>query len=242
MKHKVLLIDDEPLARQLMRRYLQDYEELEIAGEAGDGFEAYKLIQQTSPALLFLDVQMPRLSGFEMLELLDAPPAVIFTTAFDQYALKAFEAQALDYLLKPIDQERLDASVKKFLTQAMPASTAAADWPLPDTYLQRIAVKDRDNIRIIPSSDILYVAASDDYIKIHTPTGHYLKKGTLSRLAGSLDPSQFVRVHRSFLIPVSQLRQIEPYEKESHLALLHCGAKVSVSRNGLMRLKEVLGW
>lgn len=226
----------------LLRQYLADYEDLEIAGEAGDGFEAFKLIQQTAPALLLLDVQMPRLTGFELLELIDEPPPVIFTTAFDQYALKAFEAQALDYLLKPIDRERLDAAIKKFLTQSSAGRNAPAAWPAPEAYLQRLAVKDRDNIRIIPASDLLYVAASDDYIKIHTATGHYLKKGTLSKLADSLDPSQFVRVHRSFLIPVSQLRQIEPYEKDSHLALLHCGERVSVSKSGLARLKEVLGW
>lgn len=243
MKHKALIVDDEPLARQLLRQYLQGYDTLEIVGEAGDGFEAYKLIQQWQPELIFLDAQMPRLTGFEMLELIEAPPAIIFTTAFDQYALKAFEAQALDYLLKPINPERLDAAVKKFLTRTAPVvHTQEAAWPLPEAYLQRLAVKDRDTIRIIPVSEILYVEASDDYIRIHTPGGHYLKKGTLSRLAEALDPNQFVRVHRSFLIPVTQLRQIEPYEKESHLALLHCGARVSVSKSGLSKLKEVLGW
>ena len=242
MKHKVLIVDDEPLARGLLRQYLQEYEQLEIAGEAGDGFEAFKFIQQESPALVFLDVQMPRLTGFEMLELLDNPPQVIFTTAFDQYALKAFEAQALDYLLKPIDQERLDNTIKKFLSQVTPVTTMSGGWPQSEAFLQRIAVKDRDAIRIIPVSDLLYVEASDDYIKIHTAAGHYLKKGTLSRLADSLDPHHFVRVHRSYLIPVAQLKQIEPYEKESHLALLHCGTRVHVSKSGLVRLKEVLGW
>lgn len=241
MKHQVLIVDDEPLARQLLRTYLADYPELDIAGEAGDGFEAYKLMQQTPPALIFLDVQMPRLTGFELLELLEAPPAIIFTTAFDQYALKAFEAQALDYLLKPIDRDRLDAAVRKFLGQSTP-SLPPADLPLPEAYAQRIAVKDRDTIRIIPTQEINYVEASDDYIRLHTPNGHFLKKGTLGRLCDTLDPNQFVRVHRSYVIPVTQLKQIEPYEKESHLALLHCGARVSVSKSGLTRLKEVLGW
>lgn len=241
MKHQVLIVDDEPLARQLLRTYLADYPELDIAGEAGDGFEAYKLMQQTPPALIFLDVQMPRLTGFELLELLEAPPVIIFTTAFDQYALKAFEAQALDYLLKPIDRDRLDAAVRKFLSQSTP-SLPPADLPLPEAYAQRIAVKDRDTIRIIPTQEIHYVEASDDYIRIHTPNGHFLKKGTLGRLCDSLDPNQFVRVHRSYVIPVTQLKQIEPYEKESHLALLHCGARVGVSKSGLTRLREVLGW
>jgi len=243
MKQPVLIIDDEPLARQLLRQYLQAYPALEIAGEAGDGFEAYKLIQQVQPALIFLDVQMPRLTGFEMLELLEQPPAVIFTTAFDQYALKAFESQALDYLLKPISPERLAVAVKKFLANSAPGTAQAQpEWPLPEQHAQRIAVKDRDTIRIIPAADILYIEASDDYIKIHTGSGAFLKKGTLSRTVAALDPNQFVRVHRSFLIPVGQLRQIEPYEKDSHLALLHCGARVSVSKSGLARLKEVLGW
>lgn len=244
--HKVIIIDDEPLARQLIRSFLEAYNEIEIVAECGDGFEGYKLIQQHAPDLIFLDVQMPKISGFEMLELIDNPPAVIFTTAFDEFALKAFEAHAIDYLLKPITKERFDKAMKKWLQMGQPANNAGtktlATEKVYDSYQNRIVVKDGSKIRIIPATTIHYIEASDDYIKIITPDGSFLKKITLSKIEEILDPRQFVRVHRSWLIPVSQLMKIEPYQKDSHIALLHNGAKLPVSKTGMARLKEVLGW
>ncbi len=244
--HKVILIDDEPLARQLVRALLQPHTEFEIVAECSDGFEGFKAIQEHEPALIFLDVQMPRVNGFEMLELLENPPSVIFTTAFDEYALKAFEAHAIDYLLKPITRERFDKAIQKWQQQSGPKETPQlgelVQEKVYEGYQHRIVVKDNGLIRIIPAQDINYIEASDDYIKIFTKDGHYLKKATLSSIERSLDPEQFVRVHRSYLIPVSQLVRIEPYEKESHIALLQCGAKVSVSKNGMARLKTLLGW
>ncbi|MES2703832.1 MAG: LytTR family transcriptional regulator DNA-binding domain-containing protein [Bacteroidota bacterium] len=244
--YKALLIDDEPLARQLLRTLLQSHPEIEVAGEYGDGFAGFKAIQEHNPDLIFLDIQMPRLSGFEMLELLDAPPAVIFTTAFDEYALKAFEAHAVDYLLKPMVRERFEKAIQKWLQQAAvketPKVAPLLESNIYDSYQHRIVVKDNGLIRIIPAQDIHYIEANDDYIKIVTKDGSYLKKSTLAHVEQTLDPQQFVRVHRSYLVPVGQLMRIEPYEKESHIALLHCGAKVMVSKSGMTKLKTLLGW
>ena len=245
--YKVILIDDESLARQLIRSLLQPYsQQVEIVAECGDGFEGFKAIQEHNPDLIFLDIQMPRLNGFEMLELLDKPPAVIFTTAFDEYALKAFESHAIDYLLKPIVKDRFEKAMQKWLQQAgtkdAPQIAPLLENNIYEGYQHRIVVKDNGLIRIIPEQDIFYIEANDDYIKIVTKDGSYLKKSTLSHIEGTLDPQQFVRVHRSYLLPVSQLMRIEPYEKESHIALLHCGAKVMVSKSGMAKLKTLLGW
>lgn len=244
--HKVILIDDEPLARQLIGAILKDQTNFEVVCECADGFEGIKAIQQHKPDLIFLDVQMPKLSGFEMLELIDGPPSVIFTTAFDEYALKAFEAHAIDYLLKPITKERFDAAIHKYLQQVGTTSTAniqsLAEEQVYEGYQHRIVVKDNGVIRIITESEIEHIEANDDYIKIFTKDGHYLKKSTLTRIEKSFDPAKFIRVHRSHIIPVEQLIRIEPYEKDSHIALLHSGAKVPVSKSGLDKLKNQLGW
>lgn len=244
--HKVIIIDDEPLARQLVRAFLQQHTGFEIAAECGDGFEGFKAIQEHTPDLIFLDVQMPKLNGFEMLELLDEKPSVIFTTAFDEYAMKAFEANAIDYLLKPIAKERFDKAISKWQATATASSKQGIEQlqvsNVYEGYQHRIVVKDNGLIRIIPADDIEFVEANDDYIKIVTKDGSYLKKSTLSQVEQSLNPQHFVRVHRSYIIPISQLVRIEPYEKESHIALLQCGAKIPVSKSGMTKLKTTLGW
>jgi two-component system LytT family response regulator len=241
--HKVIIVDDESLARQLVKTLLQSFPDMDVVAECGDGFEGFKAIQQHQPHLVFLDVQMPKVSGFEMLELIDNPPAVIFTTAFDEYALKAFEAHAVDYLLKPINKDRFTKAIQKFQTQApKPALEQLVLEKVYEGYQHRIVVKDNGLIRIIPAQDIYYIEASDDYIRIFTKDGNYLKKSTLTQVEQTLDPRHFVRVHRSFFIPVAQLNRIEPYEKDSHIALLHCGAKVTVSKTGMAKLKGLLGW
>ena len=243
--YKVILIDDEPLARQLLSTLLKSNEQFEVVCECEDGFEGFKAIQEHQPDLVFLDVQMPRLNGFEMLELLDTPPSVIFCTAFDQYAMKAFEAHAVDYLLKPLTRERFDKAVQKFSLQAGAQNMAVktlAEEQVYEGYQHRVVVKDNGVIRIIPDEEILYIEANDDYIKIFTKDSHYLKKSTLTRVENSLDPAKFIRVHRSYLVPVSQLMRIEPYEKDGHVALLQTGAKIPVSKSGLEKLKSNLGW
>lgn len=244
--HKVIIIDDEPLARQLVNAFLQKHEGFEVVAECGDGFDGFKAIQEHNPDLIFLDVQMPKLNGFEMLELLEDKPSVIFTTAFDEYAMKAFEANAIDYLLKPIAKERFDKAIQKWQTVILSQQKQSFETlqvnNVYEGYQHRIVVKDNGLIRIIPADDIYYIEANDDYIKIVTKDGSYLKKSTLSQVEQSLNPQHFVRVHRSYIIPISQLIRIEPYEKESHIALLQCGAKVSVSKTGMSKLKTTLGW
>ncbi|MEO6831606.1 MAG: response regulator [Chitinophagaceae bacterium] len=244
--NKVIIIDDEPLARKLIASFLSAHQDFEIVAECVDGFEGVKAIQEHQPDLIFLDIQMPRLSGFEMLELIDNPPGVIFTTAFDQYAIDAFEAHAVDYLLKPINRERFDKAVDKW-KQLRPSIQQSVSLPalaesLAAGYSQRIVLKDRGAIRIIPAKDIHYIEASDDYIKIVCEEGVFLKKQTMGTVEKILDPQQFVRVHRSWIVPVSEIGKIEPYEKESHIAKLQCGAKVLISKSGMTKLKTVLGW
>lgn len=246
---KAILIDDEPLARMVVREYLLDYPHIEVLQECGDGFEGLKAIQQHQPDLIFLDVQMPKINGFEMLELVDEQPAVIFTTAFDEYAIKAFEAHATDYLLKPFSKERFSKAVDKFLAQT-PATagakkekdelleTAASQSPAQH---ERIVVKTGTKVKIIPVADVQYLQADDDYVSIITPEGAFLKNKTMSFFEQTLDARQFVRVHRSYIVSVQEITRIDPYEKDSHLAILKSGAKIPVSKTGYVKLKQVLG-
>lgn len=240
---KAILIDDEPLARFVLREHLQRFPQIEIAQECGDGFEAAKAIQQHGPQLLFLDIQMPKLNGFELLELLEGPPAVIFTTAFDEYALKAFEAAAVDYLLKPFSAARFDKAVQKFL-QDTPLSQNTkqllAEPVLPEQS-NRIVVKTGGKIKIIPVADILYLEAADDYVKIYTADGAFLKNKTMGYFEKTLNPNLFVRTHRSYIINVQQITRIEPYEKEAYMGILKSSAQVPVSKSGYQKLKLVLG-
>ncbi|SFG75161.1 LytR/AlgR family response regulator transcription factor [Pontibacter chinhatensis] len=244
---KCLVIDDEPLARSIVVEYLQKHPEMEVVQECGDGFEGIKAIQQHRPDLVFLDIQMPKINGFEMLELVEQAPGVIFTTAFDEYALKAFEANAVDYLLKPFSQERFDAAVKKWQEKQRVKATEnkveeLAEVPAkqPEEHL-RIVVKAANDIRIIPVKDVLYLEAYDDYVKVYTAEGLFLKKKTMGYYERVLDPKQFVRVHRSYIIPLSQLTRIETLEKDSHVALLKSGVRVPLSRTGYSKLRSVLG-
>lgn len=244
---KILIIDDEPLARSVVREYLQQHPDLEILQECGDGFEGVKAIQQHQPDLIFLDIQMPKITGFEMLELIDLPPAVIFTTAFDEFAIKAFEAHAVDYLLKPFNQERFDKAIARWHEKKIPQSGEKStqdlldDAALSPSQNQRIVVKNGSKIKIIPVHDVLYLEAADDYVKIHTQEGYFLKNKTMSHFEKVLNGDQFVRSHRSYIVNVQQITRIDPYEKDNHVAILRSGAKVPVSRSGYGRLREVLG-
>ncbi|MGN6295098.1 MAG: LytR/AlgR family response regulator transcription factor [Chitinophagaceae bacterium] len=245
---KVIIIDDEPLARSIVKEYLQKHQELELITECGDGFEGVKAIQQHQPDLIFLDIQMPKINGFEMLELIEQPPNVIFTTAFDEYAIKAFEAHAIDYLLKPFNQERFDKAVAKWMEQQQNnTNTSAKTEELLDTASQspsqsnRVVVKNGSKIKIIPVHDIFYLEAADDYVKIHTQEGYFLKNKTMNHFEQVLDGQQFVRSHRSYIVNVQQITRIDPYEKDNHVAILRSGLKVPVSRGGYGKLKAVLG-
>jgi two-component system LytT family response regulator len=243
---KVIIIDDEPLARSVVKEYLEKHDDLELIQECGDGFEGLKAIQQHQPDLIFLDIQMPKISGFEMLELIDQPPAVIFTTAFDEFAIKAFEAHAIDYLLKPFNQERFDKAISKWKEQNANAAEKATQELLESasmspTQNQRIVVKNGSKIKIIPVSDVFYLEAADDYVKIHCSEGYFLKNKTMNHFEQAMDRTQFVRCHRSYIVNVQQITRIDPYEKDAHVAVLRSGAKVPVSRNGYVKLREVLG-
>jgi two-component system, LytTR family, response regulator len=243
---KVVIIDDEPLARSIVREYLATYPEVEICVECGDGFEGLKAIAQHKPFLIFLDIQMPKISGFEMLELTENPPAVVFTTAFDEYAMKAFEFHALDYLLKPFSKERFDKAMKKWIALHKDGRTQLLSPALHETVKQpeertRIVVREAGNIRIIPVSDIQYFEAYDDYVKIFTSKEMFLKKKTMSFYEQNLEASQFVRVHRSYMIQLNQLTKIEPAEKDSYEAILKSGTRIPLSKTGYTKLKEALG-
>jgi two-component system LytT family response regulator len=244
---RVLIIDDEPLARLVVREYLQNYPQIEVLQECGDGFEGVKAINQYQPDLIFLDVQMPKINGFEMLELVDRQPSVIFTTAFDEYAIKAFETRAVDYLLKPFSKDRFIKAVDKWLstTPADVQQTAATQLlqsvPASPAQHERIVVKTGTKVKIIPVHDVQYLEADDDYVSIHTPEGTFLKNKTMGFFEETLDNNQFVRVHRSYILAVREITRIDPYEKDSHIATLKSGAKIPVSKTGYVKLKAVLG-
>jgi two-component system LytT family response regulator len=240
---KALLIDDEPLARSIVKEYLQAHADIQVVAECNDGFEGVKAIAQHKPDLIFLDIQMPKINGFEMLELLENAPPVIFTTAFDEHAMKAFELHAVDYLLKPFSQERFDKAVQKWKGQQQPQKNTASliEGASQPEERQRIVVKKGINIVILPIHAVHYIEAFDDYVKVHTKEGFYLKKKTMAHYEKTLDPQQFVRVHRSYLMNLAELTRIEPAEKDNHVALLKSGVRIPLSASGYAKLKEVLG-
>ncbi|GAA0878943.1 LytTR family DNA-binding domain-containing protein [Algoriphagus jejuensis] len=241
---KTLIIDDEPLAAGIVQEYLRDFPQFEVMELCADGFQGMKAIQQHKPDLIFLDVQMPKITGFEMLELLDEPPAVIFTTAFDQYALKAFDAKALDYLLKPFSQARFRQAIERFLeNQETGNREESADQELNQLAEKsnRLVVRVKNDIKIIPVQDVNFFEAEDDYVAIHTSVGKYLKKMTMKSLEESLDAGKFARVHRSFIINLNGITGIEPYERETYLLRLRGGEQIPVSKTGYARLRQVLG-
>lgn len=244
---RAVIIDDEPLARSIVQEYLASFPQIEIAAECNDGFEGVKAINQVKPDIVFLDIQMPKINGFEMLELIDEPPAIVFTTAFDEYAIKAFEAHAVDYLLKPFSQQRFDKAVEKFLSQASVQQQKKAteelvqSLPTIQSQNERIVVKTGGKIKIILLPNIQYLEAADDYVKIYTAEGVFLKNKTMGFYEQSLPANSFVRTHRSYIINIQEITRIDPYEKDSHLAILKSGAKVPVSKAGYVKLKAVLG-
>ena len=241
---KALIIDDEPLARLVVQEYLQGYPQIQVMQECNNGFEGVKTIQQHKPDVIFLDVQMPKINGFEMLELVEPLPAVIFTTAFDEFALKAFEAHAVDYLLKPFTRERFDKALQRCLEkQVTPVPTHALLTTVAQSPAQqdRIVVKTGNKIQIIPVHEVVFLEADDDFVKIHTQQAVYMKNRTMGHFEATLDNCQFVRVHRSYLVQVSHITRIDPYQKETFTAVLRSGVKIPVSRTGYTRLREVLG-
>lgn len=240
---KIIIIDDEPLARGIVKEFLTTHTDLELVAECADGFEGIKAIQQYQPDLIFLDIQMPKINGFEMLELIENPPQVIFTTAFDEFAIKAFESNAVDYLLKPFSKERFEKAIQKFRQHTPDNSTKEVVESAAASALQqnRVVVKDGSKIKIIPVNKIHYLEAADDYVKLVTSDGTFLKNRTMAFFEKSLATFHFVRVHRSYIVNSQLITRIDAYEKDNHLVLLTTGENLPVSKAGYAKLKEVLG-
>jgi two-component system LytT family response regulator len=243
MEHtiKAVLVDDEELARGYLRELLVPHPDIVVAAECANGFEAVKAIADTSPDLLFLDVQMPKLDGFEVLELIEPSqaPVVVFVTAYDQYAMRAFDAHAVDYLLKPFSPQRFERALERArarLGERRTLPEIASEARPAGVYAQRIVVKDGTRVHIIPVARLEYVAAQDDYVALHSEGKSYLKQQPIAAVEALLDPACFVRIHRSAIVNLERVARIEPYGKESRIAILTDGTRLPVSRSGYARL------
>jgi len=246
-KIKVIIIDDEKLAREIISNYLKKFDNVELVAECSDGFEGIKQINELKPDLIFLDIQMPKLTGFEMLEILEDPPVIIFTTAFDQYALKAFEVNATDYLLKPFSEVRFAEALNKaikLITNIPPIQQElnglVKSVEKRNEFLDRVIIKSGQKIQIIPIEAVHYIEAQDDYTMLYTEKGNFLKQKTMKYFEENLDPKNFPRIHRSYIVKLSLIKQIELLEKESYQVLLNDGKKLPVSKSGYQNLKEII--
>jgi two-component system LytT family response regulator len=244
---KAIIIDDERLGREIIKRYLLNIPGILLSGECTNGFEGIKMIQEIQPDIIFLDVQMPKITGFEMLEVIDNPPVIIFTTAYDEYAIKAFEVSAADYLLKPFTEERFRIAVEKALklVDEKKNNKGAVERILSSHehisgYSQRIIIKNGNKISVIPVEDIKWIQAQDDYVMIYTESGKFLKEKTMASLEETLNPSEFVRIHRSYIIRLAELSKIMLMEKDTYKALLKDQTSLPVSKTGYNKLKELL--
>jgi two-component system LytT family response regulator len=247
---RAVIVDDEELARHLLREYLNQAGGVEVIAECANGFEAVKVIAERKPDLVFLDIQMPKLDGFEVLELIDPSIAVIYVTAYDQYAMRAFDAHAVDYLLKPFSADRFKKALERArqrlgeptpATPRVSATELSAAARAPEQKLERIVVKDGAKVHIIPIEKLDYVEAQDDYVALRSEKKNYLKQQTISSVETQLDPKKFVRIHRSYIVNLERIARIEPYTKDSRVAVLLDGTQLPVSRSGHARLKELLG-
>jgi two-component system, LytTR family, response regulator len=242
---KVLIVDDEAPARAIVREYLSDYPQFVVAAECANGYEAVKAVGEHRPDLLFLDIQMPKLDGFEVLDLLETKPQVVFVTAYDEYAIRAFEVHAIDYLLKPFTAARFaeviahaEEMVRRRegdVRESVAGAAASIRRPL-----QRIAFRDGATIDVVPVQRIDYIEAQDDYLHVWSRGRRHIKQQTLADLEALLDPTRFIRVHRSYIVNLESLARVEPYAKDSRVALLKDGTKIPVSRAGYERLRGLL--
>src|SRR4051794_16344925 len=241
---RTIIVDDEELARNVLRELIAGYPEIEVVAECANGFEAVKAITVLRPELLFLDIQMPKLDGFEVLELVGTEMAIVFTTAYDEYALKAFEVHAVDYLLKPFGADRFATAMqhaRKHLGGSVtPVADLARDARGPGQYLDRIVVRDGTSVTIIPITKLDYAEAQDDYLALVTEGRKHLKQQTIASLETTLDPAHFLRIHRSYIVNLERVAKLEPYGKDSKVAVLTNGAKLPVSKSGYARLCAVL--
>jgi len=246
-KIKALIIDDEELGRKIIREYLESHPEVEVMAECRDAHQALEAIEKYHPDLLFLDVQMPEINGFELLEMLEEIPYVIFSTAYDQYALKAFEVNAVDYLLKPFDQERFDIAlerVKKSIQHLQyekeKIENLLKNLHPEKKYLDRMLVKQLGKIIILNTEEINWIEAMEDYVNLHTARGDYLVLQSLSNLETKLDPNRFIRVHRSYIVNIDAIREIEQWPNSRYKLHLQDGHQITLSRSGVKRLKKLM--
>jgi two-component system, LytTR family, response regulator len=244
---RVLIIEDEEPARKLVRTFLEGFSQIEIIAECSDGFAGVKAINELKPDLIFLDIQMPKLTGFELLELIEHKPLVIFTTAYDQYAIRAFEANAADYLLKPFTRERFSDAVEKALIKISqtPPQVVKTEGIIQahdekEELLQRVAVKSGSKIHVVSVDHVSHIEAEGDYVMLHTKEGKYLKEKTMKYFESHLDPKQFSRIHRSCIVNVNEILRIDHYDKESYSVVLKNGAQLRASINGYKQLKSLL--
>jgi len=242
---KTIIVEDEKLARDLIHNYLMDHPDIQVTGEYEDGFSGLKAINDLKPDLVFLDIQMPKLTGFEMLEVLDHKPAIIFTTAYDQYAIKAFELNAVDYLLKPYSRDRFSEAVKKARERLDSGDVDITDKLInhidkqPET-IHRVVVRSRSKINVIPVDELRYIKAEDDYVMLYTRDSKFLKQKTMRYFESHLPSEDFIRIHRSYIARLSEISQMQLYEKDSYIVILKDGTKLPVSKSGLPRLKNML--
>lgn len=248
-KIRIVIIDDEAPAREIIKHYLKEVDSIEVIAECADGFSGLKSISVMKPDLVFLDIQMPRLTGIELIEVLTEKPEIIFTTAYDQFALRAFELNAVDYLMKPFPKKRFLDAVKKAIDKIRsgkgnkePASQLLQKKPETAPSVNRVVVRKGNAINLIPVEQIKYVAAEDDYVMIYHSAGKALKQQTMKFYEENLPKADFVRIHRSYIVRVEEIKQIEPYGKDNHIAILHSGDKLPVSRSGFKHLKEELNF
>jgi len=246
-KVKAIIIEDEAPARDLIKAWLRDFPDIDLVDECPDGFTGLKSVNDNKPDIIFLDIRIPKINGFEMLELLDHTPVIIFTTAYDQYAIRAFEHNTADYLLKPFSKDRFSEAVKKAAERLGDLSKEKDNVKRIIEHIDeetekisRVVIKDRSKINIVPVEDIIYIDSQDDYVEIHTPDGRYLKQKTMKYFEKNLDPLIFVRIHRCHIVRVDQIVRLEQYEKESYIAILKNDTKLKVSKSGYKRLKEIL--
>ena len=240
---RVLIVDDEHLARALLREFLGAHPDVEIVGECANGFEAVKAIGELQPDLVFLDIQMPKLDGFEVVELAGARPHYVFATAYDQFALKAFEVHAIDYLLKPFSRERLAQALdhaRSRRPQAPRLETVVQEAAQRRGYLERVLIKDGARVHVVPSATIDYIEAQDDYVQVTAGGKAHLKTQRMSELEAQLDPQVFIRIHRSYIVNVGAIARIEPASKDNYCAVLKDGTTLPISRSGYQKVRDML--
>jgi two-component system, LytTR family, response regulator len=242
---RAIIVDDEPLARSIIREYLHAFDEIEIVAECGNAHEAYQAVQEKKPDIMFLDIQMPEINGFELIDMLDELPRIIFSTAYDQYAIRAFEINAVDYLLKPYDEDRFQQAVLRAVEQVRMAAAPdhrlkalLADIPIPGQYLERILIKEASQIIILSCREISWIEAMDDYIQLHTKTNSYLLQHSITYLESRLSPDQFLRAHRSYIVNIDAIRKITISIAHRQTLVLKDDTEIPLSRSGITKLKR----